>query len=62
MSELPMKKTAKYTYPTNTKLLPEIGEDLELLDKSGVDVGELKRTAITEAVKKALKALDKRAG
>jgi len=57
-----MKKTAKYTYPANIKLLPEVGEDLELLDKSGVDVGELKRQAITEAVKKAMRKLNKHAG
>lgn len=62
MDSLPMKKTAKYTYPTNIKLLPEVGEELELLDKSGVDVGELKRLAITEAVKKAVRKLNKFAG
>jgi hypothetical protein len=62
MESLPMKKTAKFTYPTNTKLTPDTGEALELLDKSGVDVGELKRQAITGAVLKAVRKLNKIAG
>ena len=62
MNGLPMKKTKQYTYPTNIKLSPEIGEGLEKLDKIfGVDVGELKRSAITEAVKEALKKAEKSA-
>lgn len=57
-----MKKTLRYPVPANIKLSKEVGDDLELLNKSGVDVGELKRQAITDAVKKAVRKLNKIAG
>lgn len=56
-----MKKTVQYPAHENVYLPEEIGKDIKLLDQSGVDVGELKRAAITEAVKKAIKLLDKSA-
>jgi len=62
MNDLPMKRTAKYTYPTNTKLEDAVGRDMETLDQNGIDVGELRRKAITDAVKKAILKLNRIAG
>lgn len=61
MAKLPLKKTVRYSYPANIKLTPEIGEGLELLDRMGYDIGELKRIAITERVKKEIKKINNRA-
>jgi hypothetical protein len=61
MNGLPMKKSVKYPTHENVYLPKDIGDDLDLLNKSGVDIGELKRSAITEAVKKAVRKLDKSA-
>lgn len=60
MNTLPMKKTVRYPVPTNVKLSQETGDHLDVLSKSGIDVGELKRAAITEAVRKAMRTLDKK--
>lgn len=56
-----MKKTIKYPVPANIKLTKEIGDGLEMLNKAGVDVGELKRDAISRAVREALEKLEKSA-
>lgn len=60
MNTLPLKKTIRYPVHTNAKLTEDVGRDLETLSLNGIDVGELKRAAITEAVKKALRILDKK--
>lgn len=54
-----MKNAHRYNYQTNTKLPEDIFRELEELSAKGVDIAELKRIAITEAVKKVKARLDK---
>ncbi len=60
--KIPLRDSVRYPCQDNTAITAELKQLLRELKEMGVDVGELKRQAITQAALLAKKELDKRAG
>jgi len=56
-----MKESVKYPEPLSLKVTTEVKQKLKMLKEMGVNVGELSRIALAEAIDKAIKQLDERA-
>lgn len=61
MNKIPMKESVKYPEPLSLKVTTEVKQKLKMLKEMGVNVGELSRIALAEAIDKAIKQLDERA-